>query len=131
DASGPSGSLASLPAVAMLANRFAAATLQASAVVPWPLVATLGIQYPRGLLAAESNSVPDCTSVGVLVRLPISYQREAFRPPLVTGVPPLSTCKLCAVHSVSAPVSLLRVISAAHRRVSSASKDNGVTPTVP
>src|SRR6058998_1309569 len=89
---------------------------------PWPDAATLGIQKPRGLVEAESNSVPDWTSVGVPVRLPISYQREPLRPPVEEAVPELLTWKLCAVHKVVAPVILFLRMAAPNKRSSSAAR---------
>src|SRR5437867_12935218 len=83
---------------------------------PCPDPATVSIQYPRGLLVAESKSVPDWTSAGVAVRLPISYQREPFRPPPTVPTPLLLTSMLCAVQSVEAPVILFLWIAAANRR---------------
>src|SRR5437867_974753 len=51
---------------------------------PWPLSATEGKMYPRWVLYVEtpavvSKSVPDCVTLGVVVRLPISYQRAPMR----------------------------------------------------
>src|SRR3954469_242698 len=91
---------------------------------PWPEAATLGIQKPRGLLLAESKSIPLCVRLGVAVRLPISYQRDPLRPPppCELGVPLELTRILCAVQRLVAPVSLFFLSWAANNRVSSASR---------
>src|SRR5437867_2948869 len=89
---------------------------------PWPDSATLGIQKPRGLVAAGSKSVPDWISVGVPVRLPTSYQREPLRPPPLWAAPLVLTSMLWAVQSELKPVILFLWIAAANRRLSSASR---------
>src|SRR5664280_580885 len=67
---------------------------------PWPDMAQLGIQKLRGLLAAESNNVPDCASTGVPVRLVIWYHRDPSRPPELLATPLLLTWMLCAAHKL-------------------------------
>src|SRR5258708_7066855 len=89
---------------------------------PCPDSATLGIQKPRGLVAAGSNRVPDWTRAGVVVKLPISYQREPLRPPDEEALPELSTCMLWEVQSELTPVILFLRMAAAKRRSSSASR---------
>src|SRR6185369_15751313 len=69
---------------------------------PWPVTTTEGIQYCRAAasVAALSNTVPDCTTVGVVVRFWNSYQRVAFRAAAtVLATPVASTRKLWAAHS--------------------------------
>src|SRR5512141_1206179 len=78
----PSASPRRRPAAATPAKFVFPARLLASAACPCRDIAILGIQYPIGLEAAPSHSVPACTSAGVVVRLPISYQREPLRPPV-------------------------------------------------
>src|SRR2546427_4457394 len=85
---------------------------------PWPLTETEGIQNPRGLVAAGSNSVPDCTSDGVPVRLVISCQREPLRPPVPEATPLVLTWIFCAVQRLDAPVILFLWIAAANSRSS-------------
>src|SRR5689334_3435955 len=68
---------------------------------PWPVTVTDGIQYWRAAasVAALSNTVPDCTSVGVVVMFWNSYQRDALRAAAtVLATPAELTRKLCAVH---------------------------------
>src|SRR5262252_6098716 len=89
---------------------------------PWPEAATLGIQKPRGFEFVESKSVPDWTRAGVVVRLPISYQRAPFRPPLELATPELLTWMLWAVHREVVPSILLRCTAAAKSRVPRASR---------
>src|SRR2546428_8436729 len=89
---------------------------------PWPETAMLGIQKPRGLVAAESKSVPDWSSVGVPARLPISYQREPLRPPVEEATPELFTSMLCAVTREVVPVILFLRIAAPNNRSSSAAR---------
>ena len=57
------------------------AMVKPSTAWPWPVTVTEGIQYWReaASVAALSNTVPDCTSVGVVVRFWNSYQRVALR----------------------------------------------------
>src|SRR5215213_6531974 len=51
-------------------------------------------------VAALSNTVPDCTKVGVVVRFWNSYQRVALRDcAAVLATPAELTRKLCALHS--------------------------------
>src|SRR5260370_41339252 len=86
------------PATATLAKPFpgcAPALLEPRAMCPWPDMATLGIQYPKGLLPALSKRVPAWTRVGVVVRLVISYQRDPLRPPGQDG---------CGEQSTAAPL---------------------------
>src|SRR5437867_4032508 len=54
---------------------------------PWPDIATLGIQKPRGSAAALSNSVPDWVRLGEVERLPSGYQREPLRTPVGANGP--------------------------------------------
>src|SRR2546421_12457360 len=89
---------------------------------PWPETATLGIQKPRGLVAAESNRVPDWSRAGVPVRLPISYQREPFRPPEEEATPEVFTWILWAVYNEVVPVILFLRMAAPKSRSSKASK---------
>src|SRR6185295_12627352 len=84
-----------------------------STACPWPVTTTEGIQYWRAAarVAALSNTVPDCTSVGVVVRFWISYQRVALRAAAaVFATPAALTRKLWAVHS-----RLLRIMAAYSR----------------
>src|SRR4051794_29593939 len=61
-----------------------------------------GIQCQRGLEAALSKSVPDCTIEGVEERFCSSYQRAASRRAAlleVSATPDVLTEMLCAVHN--------------------------------
>src|ERR1044071_5280056 len=81
--------------------------------------------YPFGLLAALSKRVPDWTRVGIPPRgavgvdwVPeISYQRAPLRSAEVE-TPDEFTPTACAVHRLSAPVTLFLRICAFMRRVS-------------
>src|SRR5580765_4083077 len=84
-------------------------------------MATVGIQKNRGLVAVESNSVPDWLRVGVVVMFRISYQREPSRPPVLLPTPLAFTWMLWAVHRLATPVSLLAWMRAANRPSSRAS----------
>ena len=75
--------------------------LTPSTACPCPVTVTDGIQYWRAAasVAALSNTVPDWTTVGVVVRFWNSYQRVALRAAAaVLATPALLTRKLCAVH---------------------------------
>src|SRR3954469_17288319 len=75
--------------------------LNPSTACPWPVTVTEGIQYCRAAarVAALSNTVPDCTKVGVVVRFWNSYQRVALRDAAaVLATPAELTRKLWAVH---------------------------------
>src|SRR5256712_10783095 len=69
---------------------------------------------PLGLVVAVSQRVPDCTSAGVAVSEPISYQRAPLRrpPPVPAPTQDVFTAMLCAVHRVTAPVILFLWIEA-------------------
>src|SRR5262245_15194396 len=101
----------------------APAKLAASTACPWPFMTMLGIHTPTGVTPA-SKTVPLWTSAGVVVRLPISYQRDPSRsnPAPLPPTPALLTRMLCAVHSVLAPVKRFVRTSAANKRSSSASR---------
>ena len=85
------------------------AVLYPIAACPWPVTLMEGIQCCRAAarVAAESKTVPDCTTAGVVVRLWISYQRLASRAAVVPATPAAVTRKLWAVHRV-----VLRIIAA-------------------
>src|SRR5204863_2561900 len=89
---------------------------------PWPDIATLGIQKPRGLTEAESKSVPDCVRTGVKVRFEIWYHRDALRPPPTAPTPLELTSMLWAVQRLLTPVVLFLWMAAPKRRKSRASR---------
>src|SRR6267142_4662600 len=80
--------------------------------------------YPLGLVVAESQRVPDCTSAGVVVSDPISYQRAPLRrpPPEPAPTQVVVTAILCAVHNVLAPLILFLWIDAMNSRSSAESR---------
>src|SRR4051794_19198721 len=89
---------------------------------PWPLWAQLPIQKCFGAVEAESKSVPDCRSVGAVVRLVISYQRVAVRRvEAELATPVASTAMLCAVQR-------LPFLSVAEWRRSSSASSVRVVP---
>src|SRR5258706_14857381 len=82
---------------------------------PWPDIAQLGMVYPRGFVAAVSNSVPACRRTGVDARLPNWYQRAPFRPPPDVATPLAFTSIVCAAHSVLTPLERSRCICTSKR----------------
>src|SRR5439155_7077112 len=83
----PNGSVARRPIEATSAKRPTPAVLELSEAWPCPLAAIDGNQKKRGLDAAGSKMVPDWVNVGVVPRVPISYQRSASRSPLNPATP--------------------------------------------
>src|SRR5437868_6465016 len=90
----PSGSVKSRPAAEQAMNVVALDEEEPIATCPWPLIATEGMKYDFGLLAAGSKRVPDWTREGEVVRLPNWYQRAASRPPPLLAVPEVLTWML-------------------------------------
>ena len=71
-----------------------------------------------GLLLPAVQRVPNCVTAGVVVRFPISYQREPRRcwTPLESVTQLASVSTLCAVHKELTPVSLFLWIDAMNKR---------------
>ena len=89
------------PTVAALGCSLAPDVENPKAACPWPDTITDGMKKNRGLDAAPSKIVPDCTIDGVWpVGMPVSsYQRTAVRVGEL-ATPELFTPMLCAVQSV-------------------------------